>query len=718
MSLSELQNTYNNTLTEIGNLQQNLANRTTEYVNRVTMTNPYFNKDIQFSNNVFAHVTNKGVVKKYTIQPARVTFVVLMIPWLPAYDSQGVQIPTTPPLITGTPMNGKSIGYEGENVFVNTIIPNVESTYKGCKVSNSTVQFIGGAPASNDANGSYTYDACKQAAINSSYKFFGLQNMNADGNGFCAGSNDIANLTESRIDVPVPLKTWGPKMVGNVAGLNNRGQLIVTGTSGLINYVNNHQTPTYIGCFGINPTMTIVNESANTRSKCFKAAEQGNFNYYGLQKSFGSTIECVLGNDLTAFKKNKTSKDSCSYNQRNKYVGDTTSTAVYTRNPNETNNYFLLLNDDGSVVIYRGSEPSDFINSTKVQEWSVVPIGPNSNFTAVKSKFGTNYLMAGQTLAPGDFIGSPNGSIYLLMNISGQLVLNTTDNRINCTKLSNDTWGGGLGANAFYELTSGSGFTGDIGKLGYVDENSSMKLYDSNQVNMTNVYSQFNGLNSLTADVGAFPNIVDPSGCKIECDKNDNCAAFVFNETTKNCNLKGADFTSGISAIATDNLYVRNKQPKSSNTPGFSLVPGISDKVNAVDSTQFHNYTMNSGNYNNPLSNANSVQRAALDNATGRANLLSDQLINGTKENYDNLADNITKFNTNTSTSQNIHETITTNFRKYNENKNKIDRLRQANNDNIVKDSQTVVSQHNSQSTWLTILATGVVLISMAIVKS
>jgi hypothetical protein len=357
------------------------------------------------------------------------------------------------------------------------------------------------------------------------------------------------------------------------------------------------------------------------------------------------------------------------------------------------------------------------MNSITVQEWSVVPIGPNPMFTAAKSKFGTNYLMAGQTLAPGDFVGSPNGSIYLLMNVSGQLVLNTTDNRINCTKLSNDTWGGGLGANAFYELLGGSGFSGDIGKLGYIDENSSMKLYDSNQVNMTNLYSQFNGLNSLTADVGTYPNIVDPNVCKTECSKNDKCAAFVFNTTTNNCNLKGADFTSGISATdAATNLYIRNKEPKS-NAPGFSIIPGISDKVNAVDSVQFRNYTMNGGNYNNPLSNANSVQRAALENATSRANLLSNQLINGT-ESYSNLTDNINHINQNTNSSKIIHRRINANVRKYNKNKVKINKLRENNNDNIVKDSQIVVSQQNYQSMLLTILATGAVLISVAIVKS
>ena len=808
MSLSELQNTYNSTLIEIGTLRQNLANRTTEYVNRVITSNPYFNKNIQFSNNVFAYVTNKGVVKKYASQPTGigVTFVPLTFPWLPTYDTQGVQIPTTPPLITGTPMNGKSVGYEGENVFVNTIIPNVEATYKGCKVTDS-VQFIGGAPTSDVANGSYTYDACKQAAINSNYKYFGIKDMNANGTGFCAVSNDIANIRESRIDIQITLKTLGPKMVGNVAGLNNKGELIITRTNGRINYINNNKSPVYIGCFGINSEIPTAVPSAittpatalegfgndnssrfgklqfrfppsafktspappsssssssrfndqlrfrfppappssspslasptpaaianpvsirnirsspiipkiNTKQKCFKAAEQGNFNYYGLQKAFGTTVECVLGNDLNAFKKNKTSKDSCTYTRANSYVGDTTSTAVYTRNPNEINNYFLLLNDNGSVVIYRGSDPSDFENLTTVKEWSFVPINPNPMFTAAKSKFGTNFLMAGQTLAPGDFVGSPNGSIYLLMNISGQLAIHTTENRVGCVQLPNSTWVGGQGA-AFYELSGGPGFVDEIGKFGYVDENSLLKIYDPNQEKMTDVYSQLNGLNSSTPDISTFPNVFDASGCKIECNKNKNCVAFVFNATTKNCNLKGADFTSGISAsdVAATNLYIRNKEPKS-NRPGFSVIPGISDKVNAIDSVQFHNYEMNIDNYNNPLSNANSVQRAALDNATGRANLLSNQLINGT-ENYSNLNDNITNINKNIDSSKIIHETINTNVNKYNEN----DKLRQniKNNDNIVKDSEIVVSQQNYQSVLLTILASGAVLLSMAIVKS
>ena len=741
-TFSDLQNTYETTLKEIGTLQKNLANKTAQYVSRVTQVNPYFNKTIKFSNNVFAHVTNKGVVKKYNMQPAITGVMPLTFPWLPAYDSPGVQIPTTPPLVTGTPMNGTSVGFEGENVFVNTVIPNADSIYKGCKVTNDSVKFIGGAPTSDVANGSYTYDACKQAATNDGYKYFGIQNADNKGTGFCAVTNeDPSNLAESRVNVPLTLQKWGRPAVGNYVVLNNKGQLVLNSpSSGWWNfnqtYITNalwDRTPDFIGCYGVNNNIKI-DYFANTKEKCFRSAERSKFNYYGLQKSFmnGNSVQCALGNDLNEFKKTRVSKSGCRYNSRNTYVGDMTSTAVFTRNPNEKDNYYLLLMDSGRIGIYRGSDPLDYQNSTQVGGWSYAPGAPNPKFAAANSKFGKNYLMAGQTLAPGDFVGSPNGAFYFLMDTTGVLSLNATVNRISCTKLSNNTWVGGVGSNALYELASGPGFSGNVGKLGYVDENSTMWLYNAEEVKTTanDSYSVLNGLDTSSGDIVPAINASTPKDCQAKCNTNDNCSAAVFNTSTNNCNLKGSDFTNGIRSQTTSNLYVRNKQP------GVEL-PGISNKINMVDSIKFNNYTTSGGNYSNPLSNANSVQRAALSNATDRANLLSNQLINGTtartgtgtgtgtgtqrgsgsvKENYDNMKDNINGINKNISQeSTTIHEKINDDFNEY-QDRTKL-RRNMKNNDNIVKDSNILVLQQNYTSMFWTVLATGAVLVSMAVVK-
>ena len=279
-------------------------------------------------------------------------------------------------------------------------------------------------------------------------------------------------------------------------------------------------------------------------------------------------------------------------------------------------------------------------------------------------------------------------------------------------------------------MASGPGFSGDVGKLGYVDENSTMRLYNAGQVKTmaNNSYSVLNGMDTSSGDIVPAMYASTPKDCQAKCNTNDNCSAAVFNTSTNSCNLKGSDFTTGIKSQNGTNLYMRNKQP------GVEL-PGISNKTNFVDSIKFHNYTTSGDDYSNPLSNANSVQRAALSNATDRANLLSNQLVNGTgtgsgpgtgtgtqtgsgsvKENYDNMTDNINGINQNiTQESTTVHTSINDDFNQY-QDRTKL-RRNMKNNDNIVKDSNILVLQQNYSSMFWTILATGAVLVSMAVVK-
>ena len=132
------------------------------------------------------------------------------------------------------------------------------------------------------------------------------------------------------------------------------------------------------------------------------------------------------------------------------------------------------------MCIYRGSGPND--NQGNI--WCSNTYGkqqkPNPAYTAAKSKYGQNWIASGTALAPGDFVGSNDGSIYLIMQSDGNLSLNVSTNSENCQKMKDGKKGGGQGANALYELKE-VGIPSNLGKIGYVDSNSLLSVYpDSN----------------------------------------------------------------------------------------------------------------------------------------------------------------------------------------------------------------------------------------------
>jgi hypothetical protein len=58
------------------------------------------------------------------------------IPWNRNYSSPGNTLPTTPPLLIGTPVKvGQSVGNEGVNVYVNTMVNNPQSSFVGDRKS-------------------------------------------------------------------------------------------------------------------------------------------------------------------------------------------------------------------------------------------------------------------------------------------------------------------------------------------------------------------------------------------------------------------------------------------------------------------------------------------------------------------------------------------------------------------------------------------------------
>jgi len=338
--------------------------------------------------------------------------------------------------------------------------------------------------------GSYTYTSCKDAAISQGYRYFALQDMNTQTNkGFCAVTNDSVGATKLGIAYAVSGGTplWSSRTEGkngSSAMLNDQGSLLV-----IMNNKSIFTTPNtrggvadYLGCYGDRKQRAMSFHSGGSQKynyeQCKSIARETKNAYFGLQNSTsGKTAQCGLSNDL-----NQTTQygkaGNCTRISDGTYSGGGWSNAVYKLNA--SGSYYLIVQNDGNVCIYRGSGPSDnqgFIWATNTNGKQQKP---NPKFAASKGKYGTNYMTSGATLAAGDFIGSNDGSTYLLMQEDGNLVVYTSQNVVNCAKMKDGNMGGGVGANSLYDVGM-TGFPGSLGKIGYVDNDGNLSEYPSNK---------------------------------------------------------------------------------------------------------------------------------------------------------------------------------------------------------------------------------------------
>ena len=114
---------------------------------RISPSNPYLNKLIKFNKmhgsntNNYSYVTNRGIAKPVSQAILKtmlgIPIVDANIPWDIQYEGSGITIPTKPPLITGSPVQAnESLGNEGTNVRVSSIVNNPSATYVGCYNNN------------------------------------------------------------------------------------------------------------------------------------------------------------------------------------------------------------------------------------------------------------------------------------------------------------------------------------------------------------------------------------------------------------------------------------------------------------------------------------------------------------------------------------------------------------------------------------------------------
>jgi len=481
----------------------------------------------------------------------------------------------------------------------------------------------------------------------------------------------------------------------------------------------------------INLQSSATPQGTYTYQNCKQAATTNGYRYFGLQNVNTSSKlgYCAVSNSEPAIIRNGTSRvvskviplwssktggnpgnTAILTNTGSLQVLNSSGTAVFS-SPRSTKSgisCFLALEANGNMTVYEGTNPNDI----KGQIWTTLTAGKqqetNSEVVASKSKYGQNFMTVGSTLAPGDFIGSNDGKLALVMQTDGNLVLNTYETDVNCPKIG-DIFGGGKGANAVYDIGMNA-ITKNMGAVGFIDGNSTLYTYPNNNQKYSDNYTKFQNISSFGNDIpGAFTGSTLES-CKKSCDNNPNCGGFVITSDGKTCwpKDKGMYPFGGEGRLFTGrDTYIKGKQPI---TPPI----GVSSNTISMNSVDYENYIKTQTLDNKyGLANANSVQKQQLIQLRSKLNMLSKQ-----------ITDLTNKFQSGSvNAEQQSHKNISgvdQYYEDFNNTNNKIRGIAGENSvgiENILKDSDIVVLQKNYDYLFWSILAVGTVLVSMNVLK-
>jgi hypothetical protein len=576
-------------------------------------------------------------------------------------------------------------------------------------------------PAMTQASSDYiTYDQCSQYAIENGYTTFGLQNAQSDGTGLCMVSNDATQPQMYGQAYGYPATNLWSSYTNNgvSAVLNNYGSLQVLNSSNAAVYSSpaiNANPANYLGCYQDGGTRALPDSVGNYAfnydlTSCSQAASSGGYQYFGVQ-AYGWTGgggQCFLGNDVSqATSYGKAS--NCQTLSDGTPVGGGWSNAVYSVNPSTGSNYYLILQDDGNMCIYRGTGPTDNQGLIWATNTNGKQQDPNPLYSATKGKTGVNYMVSGDTLNVNEFIGSTDGSMYLMMMPGGDIELNTSTKSSSCSTYSGKNVGG-QNSNAVYQIDQ-PGYKSIMGQVGFIDEDSVLYTYPSTNVKYTNDYTKINNMDSGGNDIpgAAFSN-ANVDQCKSTCNQNAECAGFVFDNQNNICWPKGSGmYPVGATEIQTGiSLYTRNKSP-------IEPPIGSSDTIKNIDSVQYNSYTKSSSAppTSTGLANATSYQKQQLSQMQDQLNLLSARITNYTNQ-FTNESININEQSTNNAAGLNdyLDNMEQTTLDIHNEKRNL------SSIDNIEKQVNIQTLQQNYQYMFWTILAGAMILIIINMKKS
>ena len=207
---------------------------------------------------------------------------------------------------------------------------------------------------------------------------------------------------------------------------------------------------------------------------------------------------------------------------------------------NKTCTFLLNIQDDGNLVIYSTGDWA--ANGTVKALWysntyNVVGI-PDVNKTAAKGKYGRSFMLPGETLEDGEFVGSPSGKCFLTMIKGKGLALMYS--KTNCQNIDGKMYGTDEPADGNGDVTAAAyvipeNDLSNLYKTGYVDRGAKLLQYDGSLLTKSNAYTN---LGNFRLDGNSMKTIqtTNLDTCKSECNNNTNCDGFAFGKNT--CDLR------------------------------------------------------------------------------------------------------------------------------------------------------------------------------------
>lgn len=689
--LNNLQSQYNEVSSQYKEVLKTVESDGLEYNDRMSKENPYLNNNITINNSngelqlassgVGGYVTSKGIFKSY---PDQTIFDSTAgkngCPNASKIIKDVSKNKYSSLLINGTDMkSGQSCGAEGQNVYVSKMLDSPAVKYSGCfyntdpNITDSTSTSTSMTKASE--TDLYTMEECKQYAIDSGNQFFALQGIpDTNGKSTCLIANDLTTVQQ----------------YGNASKQTNKIQLWTS--NGLIDRTD------------FNPTSVKLNN-----------------------------------------------KGQLVFSDTNTNAEKVLNLSSNTNNP-ETD-YYLSLQKTGKMCLYNSTPNGKDRDGGALwcSQTTAEKLTPNTEWVSSKGKYSDAFLSASsnQILFQNEWIGSTDGSLKLIMEPSGDLVLYTSTISKGCeikknmeTNSITNIYGINNNINATFEINN-VGTSANLGVMAYIDNNSVAHSYSSNMLSYPqgstskyNIYNNFDSPDDTSNIAGGGPmNAIND--CQTACNSTDGCAGFVWvnaGEDANMCYLKNSNMFPKSPRIIKNNRAMGVRVPTINNADMNNL--GIQD----IDTLRYQNYVK--GDNVSP-ENADKIWRNTviptstkiqLDELQTKMAMINQQIETKIKELYskdqtafdtmnvndENLKKKISSYKNTVNMGkknslQNMGQPLTTNNEgMYKEGMQNID---MSDVNGMLADTDTRVLQENYSYIFWSILAAGLLIITVDVMK-
>jgi len=625
--LSDLDAKFNSVLEQYKTAQTGYTNELNKYVQNANNDSPYKNKNISLSDGKQYYINSQNVAKAFSTDTIY-TNTQGKNNCPPGVTNIGVNsLPNT--LSAGTNMvSGQSCGNEGISIHVAGVNSNPQTNFIGCYKDSATAQTM---TSLSDGNTIYDYDSCMKLAVDNNSPYFALQNMKpSTGLAKCNISSNLSSIQQYGLAYNVDIITvWttGTQGTGpNTMILNNDGSFVVKNSNQQNVWSSNTAISACLNGGMIKPNSFSGTYGINCVSRGYRVNANNASNV--LNSQFGSTPKSSwsfginnsnYGDPASGCYKNFSASYTCGDSSVKTVTGWEGQTAVFNCISNTTACVgYMLLNDNGNLCLFQGTPTSNTTNSYWCSNTITQNTKANPDWVAQKGKYGINYLKTGQTLSPGEWVGSPSGTAKLMMDTDGALriYVSTVSQTTNCSKTSNGKIVGNTDTNAVYSLVN-NGVVSNVGKVGYINSDSQLQEYPASMISYENNYRVTNGFDSLgnTLQNGVYTNTT-VEDCQRKCNSNNSCAGFVYDTTTKIGELKTKIFPNATREPNNNkNIYSRKIKVTNANS--------CSKQVVDVDSIVWNNYPAAA---NNMTLDTKCGISQELDNTQNNSNQLTAQL--------------------------------------------------------------------------------------------